>query len=674
MLSISQISRPEFPAILYGGDYNPEQWPDEVWEEDVRLMREAGVNCVSVAIFAWGRLEPVEGTFEFAWLDRLLDLLETHEIRYFLATATASIPAWMAHTYPECQACDRTGQPYTFGSRQNYSPSSPLYRECCARLVRELAQRYGQRSGLLGWHVNNEYGCHVPADFSPAAVQGFRRWLQEKYGTVEALNAAWGTEFWAQRYTGWEQISALFNSPTYGNPTQEQDFKRFYAGEILACYLNEAAILREITPDVPLTTNNFLNLVLDDFEFARHQDFVSFDHYPDPEDPVIDLGRMTSSHTDFFRGIGGDKPVILMEQATTQVSWRPANKLKRPGLMRLLSYTTLAHGADGIMFFQWRASLAGAEKYHSAMVPHAGPDRGRVFREVCELGRELARLADLRGSRVAAEVGIIYDKQSQWCVSGACRPGTLDYRATMEAAQGAFWARNIPTRIVSPYGDFAGLKVLVAPLQHMQTRAQAEAVCRFVEAGGTFVTTYFSGVVDENDHVYPGGYPGLMRELLGIAVEEWDSRRPDWRVAVDLEGRQVEGRLWAEVLSATTAEVRGTYQGEFYAGRPAVTCNAFGAGKAWYLSTEFAPEVLADLIERIAGEAKVDPVLRTPIGVEAILRTSERGTFLFLLNYTDAACTVPLGGWHGQDLLGSSRVKGELTLAPLGVAVIAVEA
>ena len=386
------------PHVLYGGDYNPEQWPEEVWHEDVRLMREAGVNLVSLGIFSWAKLEPRPGEYDFEWLDRVVDLLHESGVMVDLATATASPPPWLARLYPESLPVTMDGVTLYPGARQHYCPSSTAYRERAAELVRRVADRYEEHPALAMWHVNNEYGCHVAECYCDASAAHFREWLRERYGDLGELNEAWGTAFWSQRYSNWDEILPPRTAPTFTNPTQQLDFRRFSSDALLECFEMEKEILREATPDVPITTN-FMGFFkpVDYWKWAEREDVVSHDLYPDPADPAAHVGAAMTY--DLMRSLGGGEPWVLMEQTSVRVNWRERNVPKKPGQMRLWSYGAVARGADGIMFFQWRASRAGAEKFHSAMVPHVKPEDSRSWKEVRQLGGELKKLDNLLGAR-----------------------------------------------------------------------------------------------------------------------------------------------------------------------------------------------------------------------------------------------------------------------------------
>ena len=660
------------PAIFYGADYNPEQWPEDVWLDDMRLMRQAGVNLVSIGIFSWARLQSAPDRFHFEWLDRLMDLLAAHEIAADLATATASPPAWLTRLHPSVLPELADGTRYWPGARQAYNPSSQAYRDACATLVRALATRYAGHPALAMWHVNNEYACHVAADYGDESAAAFRRWLQSRYGTLDELNAHWGTAFWSQHYYDWAEILPPRQTATYGNPGQMLDFQRFSSDQVLDCFRLEKNILREITPDLPITTN-FMGAFkpLDYVTWARELDFVSWDSYPEPrEDPAHAAGQH-----DLMRSLGGGKPFVLMEQVTTQVNWRDRNRLKPPGHMRLLSYQAVAHGADGILFFQWRQSRAGAEKYHGSMVGHRGDDTQRCFRESAELGQELSQLAELVDTRVRADVGILFDYENWWALELPSKPNAdVRYLEQIGHFTEALFAANVATDFVFAATDFAAYRVIVAPALYLLDTTLATKLEEFVSAGGTLVVSFFSGIVDPSDRVHLGGYPGPLRRLLGVEVEEFEclyADRPN-RLATTHEGLapQYEATLWADVLRSEGAEVLATFQEDFLAGRPAVTRNAHGTGTAYYVGTASEPAFYRDLLAGILRDQAITGPLTAPAGVELTVRHGDGASYLFVLNHNEDPVELNDPALVGHDLLTGSDVTATLRLEPKAVAII----
>ncbi|GGJ66961.1 beta-galactosidase [Deinococcus aquiradiocola] len=656
-------------GLIYGADYNPEQWSPQVWRDDVRLMQEAGVNLVSLGIFSWAQLEPREGEYDFAWLDEVMDLLHEGGVRVNLATATASPPPWLSLRYPASRPVTADGVRLEVGARQLYCPSDQDFRARAARLVREIAARYGTHPALRLWHVGNEYGCHIDQCFCEQCAAAFQAWLRERYGTLEALNHAWGTAFWSQRYGAWAEVQPPRRAPTFTNPSQGLDWRRFSSDNLLSLYRMERDALREVTPDVPLTTN-FLGFLkgLDYFRWAQEEDVASLDAYPDPagDAPHLEAGIAF----DLTRSLRGGQRWILMEQATGAVNWRARNAPKRPGMMRALSHQALAHGADGIMFFQWRASVAGAEKYHSGMVGHVPPERSRVWREARDFGQELRTLGFLKGARVRARVGVMFDWSSWWALEQASQPAETPLMPQVQAWYAALRGLGVNVDFVPPDGDLSRYDVMTLPQQYLLGRADSERLRAYVRDGGTLVMGPYSAVVDEHDHVMPGGYPGLLQDVLGAWVEEWvplqdgGTNHVTW---ADSGERTVAGQ-WCEVLHADGAEVLATFGEDYFAGGAAVTRHAFGQGRAYYLGTQLPHGSLQTLLAGALDAAGV-PTALLPAHLDVTVSDVDGARLLHVVNMHPAQ-HVHLHVPGGRDAARPAETLESLSLAPYGVQIV----
>ena len=662
--ALSEDGRPRF---AFGGDYNPEQWPREVWREDVALMVEAGVNLVSVGIFSWAKLEPVEGQFDLDWLGEVLDLLHESGIRVDLANATASPPPWFSHAYPQSLPVTSSGVRLGYGSRQAFCPSSADYRRAAARLTREIASRFAQHPAVAMWHVHNEYGCHNLPCYCDASGAAFQRWLEKKYSSIDVLNDAWGTAFWSQGYSSFAEITPPRVSGTFINPTQQLDFARFSSDELLECFDAEAAIIREFSP-LEITTNFMgflmgLDRPLDYWEWSEHQDIVSNDHYLIASDPrgFQELAMVD----DFIRGLSGGEPWMLMEHSTSAVNWQPRNRAKAPGELLRNSIQHVARGADAVLFFQWRAAQAGSEKFHSAMLPHAGTDT-KIWREVVQLGAALGSLSEVVGSHVAdARVALIHDTDARWASQLDAHP-TIDTDMMAETRRwhDALYRLGVTTDFRRSTDDLSDYALVVVPMTYLVTDRAVENIRDYVLAGGHVVVTYFSGIVDENDHVRLGGYPGAFRDLLGIRLEEFYPLGEQESVSLTTFGT---GTIFSDLGRAEDAEVLAAYSNGATAASPAITRNAVGAGAAYYVGTSLTPTGLRDLLSGVLASAGATPKLVPAADVEVVRRTDGSTSWLFVINHSLVDTHVAA---RGVELIENVDVTGTLVVPAGSVAVV----
>ncbi|MFH8708060.1 beta-galactosidase [Streptomyces rubrogriseus] len=643
--------------ILFGGDYNPEQWPEETWPEDVRLMKAAGVNSVTLGVFSWSKLEPRPGVHDFGWLDRLMDLLHEAGIGVVLATPTASPPPWLGRLHPDTLPRDADGRTEWWGGRQHFSHSSTVYRRHAAAITEALAARYGGHPALTLWHINNEYCTY---DHGDEAATRFRRWLQDRYRTLDALNTAWGTAFWSQGYGDWAEVVPPRRAHYLRNPSQVLDFRRFTSDMLLECYTAERDIVRRHTPHIPVTTN-FMPLWSgqDAWRWAEEEDVVSVDLYPDPRDP---FGAQEGALVQDMTRSQARGPWMLMEQAAGAVNWRGVNHPKPRGLNRLWSLQAVARGADAVCYFQWRQSRQGAEKFHSGMVSHAG-ERGRTYQEVERLGADLARIAPhVTGGAVAAEVAVLHDWHSWWAGDQEARPSReFDYPDVLRAWHRALWQAGLTTDFARPDHDLTGYRLVVVPQLYLLTDAAVDNLVAHVRGGATLVCGFLTGVADQDDRIRPGAMDVRLRELFGIrTLHEWWPLRPGEEAECE-DG--LRGTLWSEELEPDgTADETIAYRGGELDGLPAV----LRKGRAWYLSTLPEPDRLRALLARAAADAGVRPVLDgLPDGVEAV----RRGDLLFLLNHGREPVTVDLPGTH-HDLLTRTTATDRITLGRYGAAVL----
>ena len=715
-------------GIAYGGDWNPEQWDRETNLRDIERMVEAGVTLISLGIFSWASLEPEEGHYDLDWLADLIDRLHEAGISVDLANGTASPPAWMAQRYPETLPVDSRGVRLGFGSRQQYNPSSALFSQKACALTEAMARRFGDHPGVVMWHISNEYGCHTWESFDEESAQAFRQWLLERYGTIEAINQAWGTAFWSQTYSDIEQIQPPRAMPTFHNPSQMLDWRRFSDWALRNLMIRERDVIRRYS-DRPITTN-----FMGTFPFVNYRawapclDVISDDSYPDPADPQG--AHEIAWQGDVMRGLSGGQPWLLMEQSPGAVQWRPQNSPKRPGQFLLWTIARLAHGADGILQFQWRQSARGSETFHAGMVPHSGED-SPIWKDVVSTGQALKSLAPITGTRMSSRAAVVIDWESEWARHYAIGPISSEnpadswgHFAPAKSWHQSLWEAGIATDVVGVDNDFTSYDLIVVPSVFIDYPHMAHSLRIAAERGAQVVITAPSAVVDTHCGAILGGYLGSLASLAGVKVVEhttltgpsqgrtYDARESSaYRISgavetpaalnwcgidtdnealkrtVELVGdaaKDLRSGRWAEKIVPTgehqwrglgegnssagvecVAYFDGRGGGADLAGACALSRNQVGQGSVWYAAADFDALSRSVLVRMWASYARILPVFPDlPRGVEA----QEREGFLFLLNHSDRA--VELSGIVGKDLLSGSECTGHVVLAPRSALVV----
>jgi len=679
-------------GFMHGGDYNPDQWlhSPEIIKEDYRLMKLAKCNTFSLNIFGWSAIEPEEGVYQFHWLDNIMDELARQGANVILATPSAARPAWLSQKYPEVLRVEKNRQRNLHGLRHNHCFTSPIYRAKTQQLNRKLAERYKDHPALIMWHVSNEYGGECHCDLCQEA---FRNWVKEKYQhNLDKLNLAWWTGFWSHTINDWSQIE----SPAPHGENQVHghnlDWKRFVTDQTIDFYKQEILPLREITPTIPITTNfmgdyphmgPYLGLNYD--KFAKEVDIVTWDSYPawhSHDQETWELAADVGFVHDLYRSLKNGQPFLIMECTPSLVNWHHVNKAKRPGMHLLSSIQSIAHGADSILYFQWRKGRGGSEKFHGAVVDHVGHGNTRVFREVAKLGDVLGQIEEIAGTSVKPEVAIIYDWENQWAIDDA--QGLIKenkkYIETCQSHYQAFWKKGIPMDVISMERDFSSYKLLIAPMLYMVKPGVAERIEQFVASGGTFVATYWSGVVNEHDLCFLGGFPGPLRSLLGIWSEEIDTLYENDYNEVEflqnnslgLTGKYV-AQEYCEVIHTEGAEVLATFTRDFYSESPAVTVNRFGEGQAYYIASRNQREFQDDFYHTLVEKLQLKTVTKEnlPIGVSALIRTDGLNEYIFILNFNETAETISLSKDHTYyDLLSKKEIKFSMDLEPYGAYIL----
>lgn len=669
----------KMPFIFYGGDYNPDQWPMDVVEKDIKMLKAAHINIVTLPVFSWALLQPSENTYDFEWLDKIFKLLKDNDINVCLATSTAVQPAWMSKKYPEILPVDFNGNQRNYGGRVDFCPNSTKYREFAAKLVRKLAERYKDYDNLAVWHIGNEYDNYC---YCQHCAKKFIEWLKNKYKTLDNLNKSWNTNFWGHKYYSWDDITVPSGLSEMWNDNgrtrtifsgMSLDYNRFMSESILECYLNEYNIIKEITPDIKVTTN-FMGTYkpLDYFKWAEYMDIISWDNYPTYGAGAYTVGL---SH-DLMRSLKHGQPFMLIEQSPNQANWQPYNTVKRPGELRLQSYQALAHGADTIMYFQMRQSIGGCEKYHGAVISHSESTETRIYKECQLIGKELESLGDtILDSKYEAKAAIMFDWDNWWAIEFSSGPSVaLEYIPQIQKYYKGLYDRNIPVEFIRPTDDLSNYKLVIAPTLYMIKDNVANNIKEFVKSGGTFVTTFFSGYVDENDIVKLGGYPGELRDLLGIWVEELDALPPENINSIEIHN--VEGfdssyscNLLFDIINLEGAKSLGVYGSDFYKDTPVFTVNNYGAGKAYYVGSYPDDKFITDFTKLLDSELSLSLDFDLIDNVEITKRSKDGHDLFFILNHNKKEISLPLQKEY-INLLTNERVKDNLELKAMDVAIL----
>lgn len=657
---------PRFPRFLHGGDYNPDQWLDcpDILEKDVELMKKAHINCVSVGIFAWAKLEPQEGEYRFDWLREIIDNLYQNGIYTVLATPSGAKPVWMSEKYPEIRRVSQHLVRDETGGRHNHCYTSPFYREKVKAIDTALAKEFSSHPGVILWHLSNEYGGTC---YCPLCQAAFREWLKRKYGTLDNLNHQWWADFWSHTYTDWEQIHAPVSNGEMSTHGLLLDWKRFTTDQVIDFMKLERDAVKAAGPDLPVTTN--FMYYFDDYNYGKFRDeldVISWDSYPWwKEGDNSQVASQVALWHDVMRSLK-KQPFLLMESTPSMTNWTPVSRLKRPGMHLAQSMQAVAHGSNSVQYFQFRKSRGSTEKFHGAVVDHYGGADTRVFRDVTEVGEHLEAMASLYGSEVRAQAALILDTENGWAIKGAQGPRNcgIHYVETAQQHYKALWKQGIAMDVIDEEADLTGYRLVIAPMLYLLRGGIEEKLRTFVENGGTLVGTYLTGFVNENDLCHLGGWPGAgLMDVFGVWNEStdglWDGETNTLRTE---DGTAYEVRELCALLHARGAKVLGTYGEDFYQGEPALTVHAFGKGKAYYIGARTEDRFCDDFYHRLAEELGLKKALGAdpPQGVEACLREDEDGEYLFLQNFSGEARTVSLP--EGYRDFFSGEPAGSVTL------------
>lgn len=659
--------------IIHGGDYNPDQWikTPEIWDEDIRLMKEAHINSATVGIFAWSLYEPEEGKYNFEWLDTIIDKIYDNGIDVVLSTPSGARPAWMAMKYPEVLRVEENGIRNEFGVRHNHCLTSPVYREKVRGINRILAERYGKHPGVKLWHISNEYSgeCHCEL-----CRNAFIEWLKNYYhNSLDELNDSWWNGFWSHYLTDWNQISTPKSRGENHSSAMKLCWNRFVSDSHISFYENEIAPLRELSPDIPITTN-FMRMYdgIDYQEFAKHVDIVSWDNYPywDEGKSAENIAIGTAFVHDTFRSMKDGMPFLMMESTPSIANWHTVNKIPKEGRQALSSMQALAFGADSVQYFQWRKARGGHEKFHGAVVDHCGHSNTRVFRDISKLGVDLEKLFGLVGKETESKVAIVYDWQNSWAIKHYCgynNPHREYYDECVKWYK-PFLEKGIPVDIIPMDADYSKYDLIIAPYLYMLKDGTEDRIENYVNNGGKFIGTYLTGIVDKDDLCYLGGFPaGKLKDVFGVWCEETDSIPEGLEGLAEYNGKEYEINHICDIIHSDNATILGEYKSDFYCGMPCVTKNNYGSGTAYYVAfrndSDFTDDFCKDLIEEIGLKSQTD--ISAPKGIHI----RQRGEYICILNFSDENTSVELDKEY-YDVINDTIVSGKIDIPVCGYCII----
>ena len=673
--------------LLLGVDYYPDQTPESLWEEDARMIADVGFTNVRIAEFAWALMEPSEGRFDFGWLHRSVDVLHKYKISVILGTPSAAPPPWLTVHYPDVVEVSSEGERLHPGGRRFTCPTNQTYRRLSLAIASEMARAFADAPGVIGWQIDNELTLgSSPRCYCTFCQAGFQAWLHSKYGSLDNLNKNWGTVFWSQTYTDFSQIPVPLPSGGDPNPGLALDYDRYQSYANTSFLEEQLAVLRKICPKHFITTNN-VGLPLDTIDLRSlygKLDFVAFDNYPGFFEMILHQQGKSGSLIsdvipaavalghDFARSIHGNKPFMIMEEQSGKAGQSTFSPQPDKGQVRLWTYQAFAHGAMGVNYFRWDTATFGAEEYWHGMLNH---DRSKnpAFEEIRQTVKELKALGpEILNSQYVAETALLFDYDCSWAVK--IQPG---HHALSYGDQISSWYASMsPSRtgidVIGPGDELEKYKVVFAPVMYVLSEKQAASIRSFVQNGGAFVTNFRLGVKNEYSQIVRTPLPGPLRDVMGVTVEDYVpiySGKQGVKFSSVLSGPDGECGIWADILQPSRAEVLGTYTSGSYAGRPAVTMNSFGKGKALYIGADLTAPSLARVLQKVAALAEINQPFEVPPGVELTVRKAGDKQWIFLLNHTPEARTLNIPRSF-KDLLVGETLNQSVHLGAYGVRVL----
>ncbi len=666
------------PAALnrfwFGAAYYPEHWDAATRAGDPERMAAAGFNMVRMAEFAWNLMEPVEGSTDFSLFDEAIRALGEKGIQTLLCTPTATPPRWLTLKHPGIAGINEAGLAMEHGSRQHVCHSSPVYRRYSQMITRAMAEHYRDNPFVAGWQTDNEFHCHFSECHCPSCLHDFQEFLRVKFkGDIMALNTAWGTAFWAQTYNDFTDIpTPKSDRPTFYNPAHRLDYARFVAFVVARFQHDQVAILRKANPNWFITHNGTMRHVDYRGDFGKDLDVLGHDCYPMFCADHAERPASQAYGLDVVRAWSGNF-MVPEQQSGPGGQQNYFHDHPEPGEMRKMTYVSIAHGADSLLYFRWRTCRFGAEEYWCGIIDHDDLPRRR-YDEVSRVGAELKRIGpELLGTHVHAEVAIAGADLDQDDAHPTLHFGLPSHFDMAAAIHGAWYGKGYAVGVVHPDDDLSGIKLYFIPHWVVFNPDWVPRLEAYVRDGGTLVIGARTATRDLNNNVVPETLPGCLRALAGVAVGEYGRQnRPKARpLAFSLNGKSVGTELWYETLTLEgETKALAKWTSRHLKGQPAVSIRKLGKGAVVYVGTYMTGSVSRSLLPVLARQAGVKPLLpAAPAGVEVVRRQNEHKNLWFLINHNEKAVTIKRPP-RGIDLVTGKSVPVVLTLKASDVAII----
>ena len=671
--SLSHKRPASLAKFWFGACYYPEHWDAATRADDAIRMTQAGINVVRMAEFVWDMLEPEEGVYRFGLLDETIATLGAQGISTILCTPTATPPRWLTDAHPEVLRVNAENVPQQHGSRQHCCHANPRFRAYSQNITRTMAGHFAENPHVVGWQTDNEFHCHFSECHCDACQRGFREFLKMRYDRVEVLNDTWGTSFWSQTYHDFDEIlTPRPQHPTYMNPSQQLDYYAYLSWGVTQFQQDQVQILRTANPNWFLFHNGLFGNIDYRGRFTQDLDLLGYDIYPLFCKNAQERPHSQSFNLDRARSWSGNF-IVPEQQSGPGGQGAYFHDHPEPGEVRRMTYTSVARGADSLLYFRWRTCRFGAEEYWCGILDHDNVPRRR-YEEITVIGKELHSIGqEVLGTHVRVDVAVA---TADYANIGAHRTISMDLPAPDRVAEQVhekFFTQGYAVGCVHPADDLSDLKLYFIPHWVIIDPAWLPNLQKFVEEGGTLVVGARTGTRDRKNHVIAETSPGVLRNLCGMTVEEYGrqndaAHRP---LKAVIKSNEVITDRWYEMLKPDTANVVGTWKNRHLNGKPAVTCNEVGKGRVYYVGAYFTSSILDCLLPSLIQHSGLRPLWPdAPAGLSVVVRQDDKKRLWFLMNMTDHELTLSSTP-KGTELLSDTMAQGgSVRLEPNDVMVI----